>query len=153
MSEWKKYEEAVEKGPMSLLLKVVVPIMVLIIGASVLMFIGNPLKQGARIVNKTIDADNVIYNYEWFKKQFRAVGAIDSKIKSQAEAVVIFKEDAGDRSDWTYSDKDELSRLRSIEIGLKQQRQDMIANYNAKANMANRKIFMGNDCPDYINPN
>jgi hypothetical protein len=147
---WTKWERAAERGPEAMLWKVGI----LILSATVLIggvsFVLMPFIQGGRIVEKTMDADNVLYNYEWFKQQWRSIQAIDRKIVVQREAAGRFTEVAGPRSDWTREDKIEHARLDSIVVGLKQQRADMVATYNARASMANRSIFMGGDCPNYI---
>ena len=150
MGSWEKTGERVERGPFSAILCIGGLFMFIVLFIGVASFVGNPFAQAARVVNKTIDADNVIYNYEYFKKQWRAVDAIDRKIIVQREAVTQFKGDAGLRKEWGYEDKTECARISSIVTGLEQQRADMAADYNAKAAMANRSIFMGNDCPEEI---
>lgn len=147
---WKKYEDAVEKGPGAIFWRVALFFIVAGIGLSVVGFVLNPFKQAARITEKTLDADNVIYNYEWFKRQFRSVGAIEKKIGFQQERVDEFADSAGQRKEWDRMDKVEHYRLTSIVTGLKQQRADMVAEYNARSSMANRNIFMGGDCPETI---
>lgn len=144
---WEKWDKRAEKGPGALFF----PILGIVIFLCVLGFVLNPFRQAGSIVNKTINADNVLYNYEWFKQQWRDVQAIDKKITIQTEAKKVFAEDAGHRKDWTFEDKTESSRLGSIITGLEMQKADMISKYNARANMANRQIFMGNDCPKQIN--
>lgn len=89
----------------------------------------NLLSQPARIASKTFDADNVIYNYEWFRQQYQDVGAIDVKIATTAEAAQA-------------ADGDEKVRLNSIVTGLKTKRAQMVADYNARGSMANRSIFI-----------
>ncbi len=90
---WESYEKAAEKGPVSLLTKVLAFVCVagVLIGGVAIMFgvagfALNPFRQAGRIVNKTIDADNVIYNYEWFKRRHEDIGAIDAKITSARAA-------------------------------------------------------------------
>lgn len=102
------------------------------------------------IVEKTLSPDNIILNYEYFKKQFRDIEAIGKKIEHQTKHKKSFEDSAGMRKNWTFEDKNEHARLSSIIAGLQDQRSDMISDYNSKANMANRKIFMGKDCPSYI---
>jgi len=148
---WESYDRAVEKGPMAIFWKILLLVIAISVIVGVINFVAIPLIQGKRIVEKTLDADNVIYNYEWFKRQFRAVNAIDKKIALQQEAVTNFEKSAGPRKEWTFEDKTEHARISSIVTGLGQQRADMVAEYNARANMANREIFMGKDCPAHIN--
>lgn len=94
-----------------------------------------------KIIQKTYDADNVIYNYEWFKSTFEAIEASKAKIKNAQAAVDGFESSAGDRKSWTFEDKTEDARLRSIVTGLKNHYEDLVAEYNARAKMVNRNIF------------
>lgn len=144
-SGWDKWESAAERGPGSLMWKVIGFVVFFSIVIGGIGFVANPFRQGARIINKTIDADNVIYNYEWFKLRHENIEAIDTKIKQADTAVVQFKEDAGERKDWHREDREEHSRLSAITLGLKQQRADMASEYNAKSRMANRSIFKAGD--------
>lgn len=147
---WDKWGQAAERGPAAIFLKAVGLGLMFVIILGVIGFNMNPFRQAGRIINKTIDADNVLYNYEYFKQQWRSVEAIDQKIASQQGGVLRFEDSAGPRSDWSRDDKIEHARLSSIVIGLEQQRADMVAQYNARAAMANRSIFLGNDCPQHI---
>jgi hypothetical protein len=104
-----------------------------------------------KITDKTLDADNVINNYEWFKQQYEDYQAIQTKIGQAEVAANSFKESAGDRSNWTFEDKNEYSRLTSIVDGLKYQAEDIKAEYNAKSKMLNRNIFKTKDLPYQIN--
>lgn len=146
---WKPYEKAAEGGPMSLFWKILVPITTIIVVVSVLGFaismVFNPFRQVGRVINKTIDADNMIYNYEWFKQRHESIGAIDVKILDSSVVVGQFKEDVGPRADWHREDREEFSRLSSVLLGLKQQRADLAAEYNARSRMVNRAIFKAGD--------
>ena len=154
-NNWGKYERAAEKGPFSIFWK----LMLLFIGISVVCtvvgVVSYPFIQARRVYEKTLDADNVIYNYEWFKQRYEDIDAIDSKIVQAKAAVEQFKVDAGERKDWDRMDKEEFSRLSSVELGLNQQRADIAAEYNARSRMANRKIFkMGDtELPQHIPTN
>ncbi len=142
---WKSYEQAAERGPMSLFWKVLFPILAIVVVIGVLGFVMNPFRQAGRIINKTIDADNVIYNYEWFKQRHEDVGAIDSKIRGADASVAAFAESAGPRAEWHREDRIEHSRLSAVALGLQQQRADVAAEYNARSRMANRSIFKAGD--------
>lgn len=100
-------------------------------------FILNLASQPARIVQKTLDADNVIYNYEWFRQQYQDVLAMDAKIAVQVEAAAA-------------ATGDEKTRISSIVNGLKVKRAQMVADYNARGSMANRSIFTAG-LPQQIN--
>lgn len=88
----------------------------------------NLLAQPARVVQRTFDADNMIYNYEWFRQQFQDVQAMDQRI-ADFEA---------ERASATGAERD---RIASIVMGLRSKRAQMVADYNARGQMANRSIF------------
>ena len=123
-------------------------------GAKVLLFpahVANKVADTAyQVTDKTLNADNVIYNYEWFKRQYNDYLAADRKIKNAEQAVKDFNDSAGPRDKWTFEDKTESARLQSIVTGIRQQRLDIRAEYNAKSQMANRSIFKTGELPDQL---
>jgi len=147
---WESWEKAADKGPEAVLWKVGVLVLVIVLIVSAVSAVVYPFLQGAKVVEKTLDADNIIYNYEWFKQRNQDILAIDSKVRGADEAVSMFKEDAGPRKDWRRGDREESFRLSSILLGLKQQRADMAAEYNARSEMANRSIFRTGDLPESV---
>ena len=102
------------------------------------------------IQNKTINAENAIYNYEWFKQQYQDIQTTKAQLDNASIAVDLFKKEAGDRNNWTFEDKNEASRLESIKLGLKNNLEKTINDYNARASMANRKIFEDKLLPNFI---
>jgi hypothetical protein len=109
-----------------------------------------PVQQAGRVVEKTLDADNVIYNYEYFKQAWQDVQAMDQKIITARTAIDDFNVSAGGRDKWDFRDKEESARLSTNLTGLRNVRNDMVATYNARARMVNRSIFMGKDVPSSI---
>lgn len=144
---WRYLEKGFERGPVSLIIRlgVVVLCASCIVGA--LSWGIGLLSQPGKIIEKTMDADNVIYNYEWFKEAYNEIEATDLKIQNASSAVALFKDEAGSRTDWTFEDKNEYSRLNTIFMGLQNYRISLAAKYNARSKMVNRKIFKGRDCP------
>lgn len=104
------------------------------------------LGQANQIINKTIDADNVIANYEWFKQQCQDIKAQESIIETQIYAQTSFEESAGARTGWDFQDKQEYARISANVTGAKQYQASMIGDYNAKAKMMNRSIFNTEPC-------
>jgi hypothetical protein len=93
-----------------------------------------------RVINKTLETDNIIHNYEWFHDTSRAFGARVNQIASHKRAMATV--DAADHA--------ELNRYR-IEIeGMRQSCRDMAARYNANASKVNRSIFMGTSVPPVL---
>lgn len=124
------------------------------IGVKILFFpvhtINQELNTAYDAVSKTINADNAIYNYEWFKRQKESIDATKQKLVIAQNAVSNFQEMAGERKDWTFEDKTENSRLNSVSQGIESQLKDIIAEYNARTQMANRNIFQNGILPNYI---
>lgn len=142
---WGSWEKTAKKGPAGIVLRIAFAVVGISIVLGAVGFALNPFQQAGRIINKTIDADNVIANYEWFKQRHEDVSAIDAKITQADLAVINFAESAGDREKWHREDRVEHSRLSAVSLGLKQQRADLAAEYNAKSRMVNRSIFKAGD--------
>lgn len=146
---WDKTSRKIERGPWPAFAAIgciVLPMVLVIVAVCFsLGLFGNVFNQAGRIVNKTIDADNVIYNYEWFKQRHEDIGAIESKIELSVSAVNSFESSAGERKDWHREDREEHARLSTVRLGLEQQRADLVAEYNARSRMVNRSIFKTGD--------
>lgn len=98
------------------------------------------------VMDKTLDADKAIYNYEWFKQTAEDIKALGKKEDRAEQNIQIFMETA----DNSREDKNEIARLRAIKTGLANMLDDTIAKYNARSQMVNRAIFKDN-LPSNIN--
>ncbi|WP_146200180.1 hypothetical protein [Ochrobactrum soli] len=147
-------EQRLQERPRRTLFGIGLSAIVIVAGLSVagwaVSFVLNPIHQAGRIVEKTIDADNVIANYEWFKRQYHDVLAIDQKLIAAESGRAGFEKSAGDRASWRFEDRQEWNRLNAIAIGLRSQRASMVAEYNARTQMANRDLFRTSDLPPSI---
>lgn len=130
MTDWEeRFATKPRRTAINVGLSTVLVLAVVGVGGTVVFGLTNVLTQAGRVVSKTIDADNVIYNYEWFRQQYQDVLAMDGKIAVQTEAAAS-------------ADGDEKTRINSIVNGLKTKRAQMVADYNARGSMANRSIFI-----------
>lgn len=93
------------------------------------------------IVEQTYNADNALYNYHWFKERYEEIKATENKIENTQDQIDTFKEDAGDRSTWTFEDKQEYSRLNSILGGQQSYYETIVGEYNARAKEVDRAVF------------
>lgn len=118
-----------------------------IVGSAGIGLITLPFRAASGVAERTFNADNMIHNYEWFKRQVQDVKAIDVKISTAEAAQKSFEQAAGDRANWKFDDRQEWARLNNIVVGLRGQRASMVAEYNAKTQMANRDIFRTGDLP------
>ena len=100
------------------------------------------IDSASEIIDKTNDADNAIYNYEWFKTQHEQIQVMERQIKISEQEIDDHKDLYGtDANAWGYSTKDEYSRLKSIRAGQDMQYEKLVGDYNARSKMANRNIF------------
>lgn len=109
-----------------------------------------PVQQAGRVMERTLDADNMLRNYEWFKQQVQDVKAIDKRLATYRARLEAFVADAGPRDRWSFEDKQEVARLNAVIGGLEGQRAQMVADYNARTQMENRDLFRTNDLPEEL---
>jgi hypothetical protein len=110
----------------------------------------NEIQTGHDLVDKTINADNAIYNYEWFKSTKETIDAMNQNLATNIQAANDFDKMAGDRSTWTFEDKTESARLHAVAQGNENSLKTVIAEYNARGKMANRNIFENGLLPNFI---
>lgn len=102
------------------------------------------------IVSKTYNAENALYNYRWFKDRHEVIKATEIQIENAIQAQDSFRLNAGVRSSWTFEDKTEDARLGSVVLGLKNHYQEIVAEYNSRAQQVDRAIFI-DDLPLFFN--
>lgn len=113
--------------------------------------INNTINTAHKVIDKTINADNAIYNYEWFKQKKQDIDAAQQNASNTVEQIDLFINDLPkDKKEWTAQDKSELSRLRTILSGQKNYYNSLVADYNARASMANRSLFENSIVPNVI---
>ncbi len=100
--------------------------------------------------DKVLNADNAIYNYEWFKQKKADIDASKVQLVNARVSQESFLQAAGPRTSWTFEDKTEDARLRSVVLGLENYLQSQIGDYNARASMATRNIFEDHVLPNFI---
>lgn len=94
------------------------------------------------IVDKTLTADNAVYNYEWFKKQYGEIQSAEQQIASTNAVIDSYTARLPDKlSEWTFENNHEYSRLNTIRIGQMNYLISLKNEYNARAKMVNRSIF------------
>lgn len=97
-----------------------------------------------------INADNAIYNYEWFKQKYQDIEATKRQYKVAQANYEGYVGSLGDRESWGFEEKGEVARLNSVVLGLQTNLESQIGDYNARASMATRNIFEDSVLPSYI---
>lgn len=130
--------------------KIIAYILGIIVVLSILGWIWKSVTRPARtvsdVIEKTLDADNVLYNYEWFKQIVEDIDAMEKKVAITEQSIKDFQElHTKSYDEWTFDDKGEMSRLRTDLRGQKAHFEQLKADFRAKAKMANRAIFKGDN--------
>lgn len=128
-------------------------VIVIVLGLGTIAGVGtwtlNLAAQPGRIITQTFDANNIIYNYEWFKTQYNDILAMDQKIVNARDQLDSWVSTAPPRDNWKIQDRQMHNQLNSFVLGLTNQRASMVALYNSRAQSANRYIFM-RDVPSQL---
>ncbi len=129
----------------------------LIVGGFVLKIVLFPVTTATNLIDtaydansKVINADNAIYNYEWFKQTYQDIQANEQQLANATSSLHEFEASAGDRKNWDFQDKEQDGQLRTVVLGLQNYLATNIANYNARASEATRNIFEHSVLPNYI---
>lgn len=99
---------------------------------------------------KVINADNAIYNYEWFKQKKADIEATKRQLTNARASLSSFKSSLPEYSLQSFEDKGETARLNAVVLGLENNLENQIGDYNARASMATRNIFEDHVLPNYI---
>lgn len=116
--------------------------------------LGSIISAPGRVIQKTLETDNIINNYEYF------IDAYNNTIPRQKQAYQNAKEAyqnflsllPEDREKWKQADKAEASRLSSIVLATKNIYVSTITEYNSKSRMLNRNVFKDRNLPYEIEP-
>ncbi len=106
---------------------------------------------GTGVINRQVNPDAIVSNYEWYEQQFRDIQAVEGQIKDAQEATTRLMNLIGPKQEnWTFDQRQELYRLESNLTGLKQSRRSMIQTYNARASMVTSNMWKNSSLPHQI---
>lgn len=91
-----------------------------------------------RVINRTLETDNIINNYEWFHD---ANAAYKTRVSQIQDFRSMLKET---------SNEQEKNRIRTDVAAIRQSCRDLATRYNANATKSNRSIFMGRETPETL---
>jgi hypothetical protein len=100
------------------------------------------VQAGHDVIDKTYTADNAVTNYEWFKQTYADIQATQNKIQNTQDQMTQFTSLNGNNtSQWDYQTKQTYEQLQTTFMGQKSYYEDLVAQYNARSQMADRNIF------------
>lgn len=91
----------------------------------------------AEVYEQTFNGRNIIYNYEWF---YDANAQVQSKARAISDHAKLVSSAEGSES----------SRLQMELTGMRNVCRDLVQEYNANSQKANRALFKANDIPDQL---
>src|SRR6185503_1701503 len=122
------------------LVVVVLPLLGAALGIINLPFLGLSkkveLNQG--VITKTYDTDTCLANYSWFKDTYQDIQQTETKIVNAQQQVKDFEASAGERSNWTFEDKQQYNSLTNAVTGLKNYKADIVGQYNSRTQQLNK---------------
>lgn len=112
-----------------------------------------PVNTVTGVVRQTLDPQAIIYNYEWFKRQYQEITSFKTKITNTNQQITFFENSLKElsRKDWSFEQNQRYNELNAQKLGLENQCADMVKEFNARSSMANRNLVKFEDVPDVLN--
>lgn len=97
---------------------------------------------GEETIERTMDSENAIENYEWFRTQYREIEAQRNQVENSYDELDRFYATYGeDPDEWSRTTKEQHSGIQKRITGNQNQLENLVADYNARSDMANRAVF------------
>lgn len=97
---------------------------------------------GEETIEQTMDAEKAIEDYEWFRTQYREIEAQRNQVDNAYDARERFYGTYGeDPDEWSRTTKEDYSAIEKRITGNQNQLENLVADYNARSDMANREVF------------
>lgn len=111
-------------------------------------FLGRMLSRPAAIVDSVTDPDRIINNYEWYEEAYNDALALDAKIANTVKQISTqFEGLPQDRTKWSRQDRDAWNQWQTTLNGQRSQRENIVAEYNAKSKLITRNLWKAPHLP------
>lgn len=110
----------------------------LYLGGHALGVFGTVATAPGRVVNKTLETDNIVSSYEWFYDVNAQFDARRGQIAGHTKLIA------------TEQDKQERSRLNIELAAMRQSCRDLATKYNANSEKANKSLFKSRGLPESL---
>lgn len=114
--------------------------------------LGSIISAPGRVIQQTLETNNIVGNYEWFHQQVRDIDTARGRVRTNTASIREFETMAGPRETWKLDDRQEWARLNSVVTGSRNYYLQLIQDYNARAAMLNRSVFRDRSLPEMISP-
>lgn len=109
-----------------------------------------PVRAAQAVAERTFNADNMIYNYEWFHARQADFDTAVQQADTKQHELEAFMQSAGPRNTWDLNSQREERQLNVELSGLRQQAISIANEYNSHVGMANRDVFREHTLPDHL---
>jgi len=159
IDNWKSYEVAADKGPLSFVWKIVL----LFVASSVIIggvgYVAGWFSEAAQVAQDEFGPKAALKKYEWFKEQAAAIKKMDQDVamfESRSKAIDTQYDSYGsDRAKWSMDIRLQYNRAKEQSrddlVAVASQRNNLVKDYNAASSKFNWTPFQTN--PDKPNQN
>ena len=105
------------------------------------------VESGKGVVSKTLDSDNVIFNYENFHNLYQGAKQQAANIQNTDKSIQNLKDTYGEPSTWNEETQKENQHLQENKDGYLLMYQKIVSEYNADSAKLNRKLFKDKNLP------
>lgn len=130
-------------------LKIAAVVMAFFIVLNVVSFVWFPFlpwfeqrQAGEEVVRDQIDAEKAVQEYEWFRSQYHQIQEQRAIVQNTYEEHEQFHETYGDDpNEWSRQAEKRHGRIHTRLTGNKNHLENLVSEYNARSDMANREMF------------
>ena len=148
--KWENYEEAAKKGPMTLIIKVIVAIFIIGIFISVIGYGLGWFGETAHVVKKEFGPEVILEKYEWFKDASAQLDKKRADIEIYEQRVSNMESDyeGTERKNWDRTDKEQFNQWQTEVAGVKASYNGLAAEYNAQMKKFNWRFANRGELPE-----
>lgn len=101
-----------------------------------------------KVVDKTLDTDNVVFNYEQFHDLYNGAQQQVQNIKNVEKQIEELKDLYGeDATKWPEDVRKDYAHMKETIEGLQMQYNNLVSQYNSNSEKLNRKLFKDKNLP------
>lgn len=149
-NDWGQFERAANKGPWSLLWKIIVVGVLLSLIFGVIGMVCGTVQEAADVAHEEFGPRALLKKYEWFKNAAASCEKQQANIKVLKSKIDTMNADyeGTKRKDWDRIDKQTMSQWKSEYAGLKANYNDVASRYNAQMSKFNWRFTEVGDLPE-----
>lgn len=149
MDDWKSYEDAAKKGPLSISFKVIGLLLVIFAVICIAAYAFSWVGEGAKVAKDEFGPEELLNKYEWFKdasaqldKKLADIAIYESRMKTMEGSYKNLE-----RQKWPREDREQYNVWASEVAGTTASYNSLAAEYNAQMSKFNWRFTNTGDLP------